>query len=198
MRNTPETDAEVARQQPWQDQRWADFARRLERERDEAREHLKAIEEYGTEEINAAVELRQKLAVALVERDEAIARCERQRQRIIYLEGATNHATGTPLGKAIEERDKAREELAELNERFVAKCCKEARLQMLVDEKVALRRELEAELGITSEMANDESLQVGLEAIRKLKRERDEARDILSNDRDHRCSPEASATNKED
>jgi hypothetical protein len=40
------------------------------RERDEAREHLREIKEYGTEEINAAVELRQKLATALVERDE--------------------------------------------------------------------------------------------------------------------------------
>lgn len=43
----------------------------VERERDEARIALKHIEEYGTEEINAAVELRQKLASALVERDEA-------------------------------------------------------------------------------------------------------------------------------
>jgi len=43
----------------------------LRRERDEARESLKHISEYGTEEINAAVELRQKLATALVERDEA-------------------------------------------------------------------------------------------------------------------------------
>ena len=41
------------------------------RERDEARESLKHISEYGTDEINAAVELRQKLATALVERDEA-------------------------------------------------------------------------------------------------------------------------------
>ena len=41
-------------------------------QRDEARESLKHIGEYGTEEINAAVELRQKLASALVERDEAL------------------------------------------------------------------------------------------------------------------------------
>ena len=46
------------------------YARKLERERDEALESLKHIGEYGTEEINAAVELRQKLASALVERDE--------------------------------------------------------------------------------------------------------------------------------
>ena len=44
---------------------------RILRERDEARESLKHIGEYGTEEINAAVELRQKLAQALIERDEA-------------------------------------------------------------------------------------------------------------------------------
>ena len=47
------------------------------RERDEARESLKHISEYGTEEINAAVELRQKLATALVERDEAREALER-------------------------------------------------------------------------------------------------------------------------
>ena len=52
---------------------------KLERERDEARESLKHITEYGTEEINAAVELRQKLASALVERDEAREKAERYR-----------------------------------------------------------------------------------------------------------------------
>lgn len=45
------------------------FARKLEQERDEARGHLREIKEYGTEEINAAVELRQKLAHALVDLD---------------------------------------------------------------------------------------------------------------------------------
>jgi len=39
------------------------------KERDEAREELKHIAEYGTEEINAAVDLRQKLAQALVDLD---------------------------------------------------------------------------------------------------------------------------------
>ena len=48
-----------------------EWAQQLERERDEAREDLEHVKEYGTEEINAAVELRQKLAQALVERDEA-------------------------------------------------------------------------------------------------------------------------------
>ena len=40
------------------------------RERDEARKHLEDVKEYGTDEINAAVDLRQKLAQALVECDE--------------------------------------------------------------------------------------------------------------------------------
>lgn len=59
------------------------------RERDEARESLKHIAEYGTEEINASVELRQKLAHALVDLDnmqyqrdlamKVISRLERER-----------------------------------------------------------------------------------------------------------------------
>jgi hypothetical protein len=95
MSDTPETDAA----QFGTGRVSVDFARRLERERDEAREalefrrelykvqeerlesamrerdeareELKHITEYGTEEINASVELRQKLAAALIERDEA-------------------------------------------------------------------------------------------------------------------------------
>ena len=70
MSDTPETDAFFFRTDiEWDDE--VEFARQLERERDEAREHLREIKEYGTEEINAAVELRQKLAQALIERDEA-------------------------------------------------------------------------------------------------------------------------------
>jgi hypothetical protein len=53
---------------------------KAERERDEARRSLENITEYGTEEINAAVELRQKLAQALVERDEARADLEFRRE----------------------------------------------------------------------------------------------------------------------
>jgi len=48
-----------------------DEAEKIKIERKKAQESLKHITEYGTEEINAAVELRQKLASALVERDEA-------------------------------------------------------------------------------------------------------------------------------
>jgi hypothetical protein len=77
-RPTPETDA--ARHDlsdygspvlcSWGDWVEADFARKLERERDEARESLKHISEYGTEEINAAIDLRRNLAQALVDLDD--------------------------------------------------------------------------------------------------------------------------------
>ena len=91
MSNTPETDAAWAcfkgYMEPLQDVK--DLSRKLERERDEAREALKHIEEYGTEEINAAIDLRQKLASSLVERDEA------------------RKLLGTPLSVAISERNDA-------------------------------------------------------------------------------------------
>lgn len=40
------------------------------------------------------------------QRDKAWQKIENQAERITYLEGATNHATGTPLSKAIEQRDR--------------------------------------------------------------------------------------------
>ena len=58
-------------------------------QRDEARESLKHIGEYGTEEINAAIDLRQKLASALVERDEA-----QKEFSLIYRWIERNHADG--------------------------------------------------------------------------------------------------------
>jgi len=45
------------------------------------------------------------------ERDEAREKMARQSDRIRYLEGATNHAEGTPLSIALRERDEAREEV---------------------------------------------------------------------------------------
>ena len=70
-RPTPETDAKASPHIGFYSCATvpANFARALEQERDEAREALKHIEEYGTEEINAAVELRQKVAQVLVDLD---------------------------------------------------------------------------------------------------------------------------------
>ena len=51
------------------------------------------------------------LANALKERDEAREKVEQQRKEIVRLNGATNHAGGTPLKIALKERDDAREEV---------------------------------------------------------------------------------------
>jgi hypothetical protein len=59
-----------------------EFARKLERERDEARKHLKEIEEYGTDEINAAVDLRRNLAQALVDLDDMQYQRDEAREQI--------------------------------------------------------------------------------------------------------------------
>lgn len=59
-----------------------------------------------------------QLEEALRERDEAREKIKRQAERIRYLEGATNHALGTPLSKAIEQRDKARAETIDLKLRL--------------------------------------------------------------------------------
>jgi hypothetical protein len=48
---------------------------------------------------------------AIEQRDKAWKKIENQAERITYLEGATNHATGTPLSKAIEQRDRLAEVL---------------------------------------------------------------------------------------
>ena len=103
---------------------------KLERERDEARESLKHISEYGTDEINAAVELRQKLATALVERDEARDKAERYRleanaimmqrdearEEANKLSGAYEDATNyyARIIELKEELDEAREEIKRL------------------------------------------------------------------------------------
>ena len=49
--------------------------------------------------------LERELATVTEQRDRAHAKIERQAERIKYLEGATNYATGTPLSKMREQRD---------------------------------------------------------------------------------------------
>jgi len=102
---------------------------KLERERDEAIKHWEEVREYGTDEINAAVDLRQKLAQALVELDnmqdqrdlamKVISRLERERNEAreelhdIRLNLGAD-AEGYTLVHAVcvlqQERDEARED----------------------------------------------------------------------------------------
>ena len=88
--------ADIARKLERERDEWAKLCGQYKQERDEVREHLREIKEYGTEEINAAVELRQKLARALVDLDNM------QDQRDLAMK----------VIKRLEcERDEAREEL---------------------------------------------------------------------------------------
>jgi len=52
--------------------------------------------------------------IAIEQRDRAQSKIENQAERIKYLEGATNHATGTPLSKMREQRDRLAEALREI------------------------------------------------------------------------------------
>ena len=136
----------------------ANFARKLEQDRDEARESLKHITEYGTEEINTAVELRQKLASALVERDEA---------REKYDNLATEHML--VVNKICGER---RDALALANQMSESN-------QVLMADVKHYRDKIER----YSPSNNDVYLKPVLEAVTKmaveLKAERDEAREAL-------------------
>jgi chromosome segregation ATPase len=78
----------------------------LERERDEANKELhKQIVRFD--------ELFAEAEKIRIERDEARERIEKQKLEIVRLNGATNHAGGTPLKIALKERDEAREALEE-------------------------------------------------------------------------------------
>jgi hypothetical protein len=52
--------------------------------------------------------------IAIEQRDRAQSKIENQAERIKYLEGATNHATGTPLSKMREQRDRLAEALKDV------------------------------------------------------------------------------------
>lgn len=57
--------------------------------------------------------IRDELLILERERDEARERIEKQKLEINRLNGATNHAGGTPLKIALRKRDEAREALEE-------------------------------------------------------------------------------------
>jgi hypothetical protein len=54
--------------------------------------------------------------ITIEQRDRALTKIKNQAERIKCLEGATNHATGTPLSKMREQRDRLAEALRELCE----------------------------------------------------------------------------------
>jgi len=87
------------------------------------------------------LELQQQEQIEQLERElaEAKNKIERQGARIKYLEGATNHATGTPLTKALEQLDEMRIDRDEW------KAVSEGQLLDLIDKVAQLERELAEE-----------------------------------------------------
>ena len=107
-RPTPETNALISVGLENADRECvpADFARKLERERDEVQKAVNGLcKHFKVSPANTTL-----LAVEVLrierERDEARERIERQKLEINRLNGATNHAGGTPLKIALRERDK--------------------------------------------------------------------------------------------
>jgi len=94
-------------------------ANRFEKERDEAKQRLKEIEEYGIEEINAAVDLRRNLAQALVDLDDMqYQRDFSRRNHALAVESMS--AWKEQAEKAERERDEATTKLAELSRNIEA------------------------------------------------------------------------------
>ena len=96
----------------WGDKGWS-FANKLERELAQLERERNSLEDQRDF-------ARNMIRVLERERDEAREKLERQADRIRYLEGATNHATGTPLTVALRERDEAREQRTKAVEKYQA------------------------------------------------------------------------------
>jgi hypothetical protein len=117
--NTPETDGYEIIFSPLEGDAWvpASISRKLERERDEARQCLKEIEEYGTEEINAAIDLRRNLAQALVDLDDMQYQRDEARELLASEKITRDHVIkrGIEMQK---ERDEARDKITRQAERI--------------------------------------------------------------------------------
>jgi hypothetical protein len=122
-RPTPETDAFAASE--FVDKideltQLYDLSEKLERERDEAREDAQKSKSYKRvlKETNL-----------------------RQTERIRYLEGATNHACGTPLSVALKERDEARDAIVGWENKWKCAIDMAARAELERDEALKCAKE---------------------------------------------------------
>ena len=143
MSDTSETD-DLARGNHVVPTEWA---QQLERERDEAR-----------------IDAQKSKAYKRVLKETNL----RQTERIRYLEGATNHACGTPLSVALRERDEAREKA----ERYRI----EANAMMMQRDEA---REEQDKAKTELEMWRDGNIlhEIHRNELEKAERERDEARE---------------------
>ena len=94
------------------------------------------------------------------ERNQAREKIKRQAERIRELEGATNHACGTPLSVALRERDEAREKYTALaTENMLA-------VNKLAEERDKTREDLEFRRGLYR--VQEECLENAREQIKEL------------------------------
>ena len=121
-------------------------------------------------------------------RDEAREKIKRQGERIRELEGATNHAGGTPLSLAIKERDDARALLVRIvNDGTDGKCTESVSMDFLRNvplecasikrERDETRAKLAAERALADRLGDgltNQAVFVALEAISAWKEARSE------------------------
>jgi hypothetical protein len=93
--------------------------RELDEELGAAHEQARRAEQSRQDTGRRVVELEEELRNLRTDRDHHAAKVLRQRERIVYLEGATQHAEGTPLTQARRDLARANERIAKL-ERDVA------------------------------------------------------------------------------
>jgi chromosome segregation ATPase len=137
MSDTPETD-DLARGNHVVPTEWAE---QLEKERDDVMAQRNSFQALSQSLAETCTKLK-------TERDKAREKIERQRERIAYLEGATHHACGTPLSKAIKERDEAIRQLNNIKATEIHTCHDQCQRPMCV-----LRRERdEARASLEEEM----------------------------------------------
>jgi len=169
MSDTPETDhleVQLGKAATHSHPILWEHSRKMERERDAAIEHWEEVREYGTDEINASVDLRQKLAQALVELDNM------QDQRDLAMK---------VISRLERERDEAREAFVIATDQMVVAQCKLREANRERDEAREELRDIRLNLGVDAEGYT--SL---LHAVCALQNERDEAkaqlRKILKNE----------------
>jgi hypothetical protein len=75
------------------------------------------------------------------ERDEAREKVEQQRKEIVRLNGATNHAGGTPLKIALSERDEARDAILGWENKWKCAIDMAARAELERDEALKCAKE---------------------------------------------------------
>ena len=145
-----------------------------------AREELKAVKEALKSPIEVELYMiRGKIAIpdrpeleyigqikTLTEqRDRALQKIKNQTERITYLEGATNHATGTPLSKAIEQRDEA---LSDLEFRRDLYSLQTKQLDDVREQRDRLAEALERILDYQGRFAEEEPESIAREALKSL------------------------------